>query len=181
MTRRVAVRASAELLGAASLALTLADLANRSMARGRVPNNQPTSRRRGAAQRIRAMPPMAWRCLRTPGDLVRWIDQSAPASRKLCAAPVQRCPVSSTLAGVVTTEAPANHHTAVTAVQQRTDRLAAMYVLDGKPFGPDCICKVDPMGDAEIVELATWLAAEDAVTPVTKHGDHRRDLRHRQR
>ena len=162
---QVAVRASAELPGAASLALTLADLANEVWPEEELPNNPTDIKAARAAQRIRnAADGLAM--FATPGDLVRWIDQSAPASRKLCAAPSNVAPFLSTLAGVVTTEAPANHHTRCHRCNRELTA-AAVHVLDGKPFGPDCIRKVDPMGDAEIVELATWLAAEDAVTPVT--------------
>jgi ATP-dependent DNA helicase DinG len=41
-------------------------------------------------------------------------------------------------------------------------------VLEGKPYGPDCIRHVDLMGDAEHVTLAEWLTAEPS-EPTVNH------------
>ena len=110
------------------------------------------------------MPPMAWRCLRRRATSCAGSTR-AHRHRANCALHRQRCPFSLHVGGRRDHRAPPT-----TTCCHRCNReltAAAVHVLDGKPFGPDCIRKVDPMGDAEIVELATWLAAEDAVTPVT--------------
>ncbi len=46
----------------------------------------------------------------------------------------------------------------------RTLTAETVAILDGKPFGPDCIQKVDHGGRAEKMPLASWLAGQVTVT-----------------
>lgn len=161
----VAVRANAVLPGAASLALTLADLANEVWPDDELPSNPSDIKAARTANRIRNTADNV-AAFAMPGELVRWIDQSKPGTRMLCAAPSNVAPFLSQLAGVVPTEAPANLHTRCNRCNRELTA-ATVHVLDGLPYGPDCIRKVDPLGDAEVLDLASWLAGERSVTPVT--------------
>ena len=46
----------------------------------------------------------------------------------------------------------------------RTLTAEKVAILDGKPYGPDCIHAVDAFGDAETVLLADWLALDHALS-----------------
>lgn len=97
-----------------------------------------------------------------PNDLVRWVEpESNNEPLKLCAQPSNVAAFIGQLAGVYT-EVDAPQRLDYTHCTRCSRQLTAktVHLLDGKPFGPDCIQHVDPYGDADVVELQAWLAAE---------------------
>ena len=92
------------------------------------------------------------------GSLVRWME---PANDKLCAAPATVDVFISQLAGFSLTsdEPTVADHTRCSRCG-RTLTANSVALLNGVPYGPDCIRKVDILGDAEYMHLADWLATQ---------------------
>lgn len=161
----VAIRSGAEFEAGAALALTLSDLALEVWADDEMPMTPTDIKASKAAQHIRTVADKV-AAMALPGELVRWVDQSQQGQRKLCAAPSNVASFLSKLAGVVPTKAPASKRTHCYRCNRELTA-ATVHILDGQPYGPDCIRKVDAFGDAEILPLVQWLGGDDAVTPVT--------------
>ncbi len=92
---------------------------------------------------------------------VRWIDQQRGDNpRKACAQPFDVSAFIARMAGV--TEVTAGETPDYTHCTRchRTLTAAHVALLDGKPYGPECIKHVDPLGDANVVSLTEWLASE---------------------
>ena len=98
-------------------------------------------------------------------EYVRWLEPSRQLrldadALKLCAQPAD---VSAFLAGLAGyTDAYSSQQTApdFTLCTRCHRKLTApvVHLLDGEPYGPDCITKVDVLGDAETAQLGEWLA-----------------------
>jgi Rad3-related DNA helicase len=153
-----------------ALGLTLADMASEVWPDDEMPMNPSDIKASKVAQRIRTVADRV-AGVALPSELVRGVDQSQPAIRKVCAAPSDVSAFLSQLAGVVTTEAPTNTRTHCHRCNRELTA-ATVHILDGHPYGPECIRKVDAFGDAEIVTLAQWMATDDDVTQVTRTATH---------
>lgn len=163
----------AVLTGGAALAESLRELADEVWGEGNLPVDTEGRKRARRAQRIRSLGDKV-AAIAAPNDLVRWIESASDAIT-LKAAPSDVSRFIAEMAGVVTpvtsaAETPTYTHCARCHRTLTADKVA---VLDGQPFGPECIKYVDELGDAETVLLADWLAmdhAPAAVTSVTSGG-----------
>ena len=100
----------------------------------------------------------------TPVGFVRWLKPGRNADPlTLCAQPFNVAEFIATFAGVtpVTQPGQAPDYTRCTRCSRHLTA-ANVAILDGKPFGPECIHHVDAFGDAETVRLTDWLAMEHA-------------------
>lgn len=160
------------LTGGLALAQALYSLADEVWNEGDLPVDTEERKRARRAQRIRTLGDKV-AALAEPRELVRWIESASDAIT-LKAAPSDVSRFIGEMAGVVTpvtsVEAPRYTHCTRCNRTLTADKVA---VLDGKPFGPECIKHIDELGDAETVLLADWLAmdhSEAVVTPVTSGG-----------
>ena len=105
------------------------------------------------------------------GDEVRWLEPDRQQrtnldTLKLCAQPVDVSVFLAGLAGYDLREGDGDtsgdgHAVDYTQCTRCHRKLTApvVHLLDGMPYGPDCILKVDALGDAEQVDLAHWLTS----------------------
>ncbi len=103
-------------------------------------------------------------CEPTATGFVRWLKPGrGDDPLTLCAQPFDVSSFIGQMAGVmpVAAQRQAPDHTRCTRCARplTADKVA---ILDGKPFGPECIRHVDTFGDAETVNLTDWLAQAHA-------------------
>ncbi len=158
---QVGVHRDVEFTTGQTLADTLLDLADDVWLEDEGPTDAEEIKLSKRANRIRSMANKIVMLAR-PGEFVRWIEQARrDEPLKLCAQPSNVAAFIGQLAGVYT-EADAPQRLDHTHCTRCSRQLTAktVHLLDGKPFGPDCIQHVDPYGDADVVELQAWLDAE---------------------
>ena len=158
---QIGIAADTEMDGAGTCARRLLLLADDIWPEDELPNDADEKRLARRAQRMRSMAgKLQMLAGPTPDGYVRWIEQGrdgAPA--KLVCQPFDVSRRIAALAGINVTAQPTPDHTRCTRCARK---LTAEHValLDGKPYGPDCIGHVDLFGDAETVSLSDWLARE---------------------
>jgi ATP-dependent DNA helicase DinG len=148
--------------GAEHLAALLLDMAEDVWPEDELPSDPDEKKRARRAQRIRNM---AGRLLMMAGPtldgFVRWIEQGRNGDpAKLCAQPFDVSHWIAQLAGVNAVPVAARPDYTRCERCHRTLTAEKVAVLDGKPYGPDCIHHVDVFGDAEAVNLSDWLALQ---------------------
>ena len=153
--------------GAEHLAGLLLGMANDVWPEDELPSDPDEKKLARKAQRIRNM---AGRLLMMAGPTkdgyVRWIEQSRSGDpAKLCAQPFDVSHWIAQLAGInaVPTALRPDYTICERCHRQLTAEEVA--ILDGKPYGPDCIHHVDVFGDAETVNLSDWLALDRTEAP----------------
>lgn len=155
-----------------ALADVLAAIADQVFSPDELPNDGEEKKLQKRADRIRRMADkVRLMALPTPAGYVRWIEPArGDDAMTMCAKPFDVSSFVGALAGVRTEDAPKlADHTRCTRCA-RTLTAAQVAVLEGKPYGPDCIHYVDVFGDAETMALADWLGIDrDAPAEVT-HG-----------
>lgn len=140
-----------------NLSVSLATLAEQVWREEDMPTDAEERRRARRAQRLMLLSDRI-HSANTPSSLVRWME---PDKEKICAAPADVSAFISGLAGFyATSEQPVVSDHTLCARCGRTLTADTVALLDGSPFGPDCIRKVDLFGDAEYMRLADWLASE---------------------
>jgi Rad3-related DNA helicase len=155
-----------------ALANVLTMIADQVFSADELPNDGEEKKLQKRADRIRRMADkVLLMALPTPAGFVRWIEPArGDDPMTLCAKPFDVSDFIGALAGVRTEDAPklADHTRCARCARTLTaDKVA---VLEGKPYGPDCIHYVDVFGDAETMALADWLGIDrDAPAEVT-HG-----------
>lgn len=93
---------------------------------------------------------------------VRWIE---PETNKVINLPFNVANFIGRMAGFTTETPPViDRHLCARCGRGLT---AAVHVLDGVGYGPDCIRHVDLFGDAEVMPLAQWSASD--AEPIVKH------------
>lgn len=156
-----------ELAGAASLAGLLLRMADDVWAEDEAPSDSDEKRLARRAQRIRSMAgKLSMLAGPTLAGYVRWIEQGRGGEpAKLCAQPFDVSDKIAKLAGVGVQMQPLPDHTYCVRCHRAlsAERVA---VLDGLPYGPDCISHVDLLGDAETVSLSDWLAQDRSAAPI---------------
>ncbi len=153
--------------GAQHIAGLLLAMANDVWPEDELPSDPDEKKLARKAQRIRNM---AGRLFMMAGPTidgyVRWIEQSRNGDpAKLCAQPFDVSHWIAQLAGV--NAVPAAQRPDWTRCERchRTLSAEKVAILDGKPYGPDCIHHVDVFGDAETVNLSDWLALDRTEAP----------------
>jgi|GEM_PF-480215 len=165
---QVQVQREQEIDGAAALSALLLDLANDVFPEDELPTDPDETKQARRATRIRNMVgKLAQLAGPTPDGYVRWIEQgrnSDPA--KLVAQPFDVSRWIAQLAGI--NAVPATQRPDWTCCERchRTLTAEKVAILDGKPYGPDCIHAVDAFGDAETVLLADWLSLDRTEAPM---------------
>lgn len=107
----------------------------------------------------------------TPNGVVRWLEPSRrDEPLTLCAKPHDVSAFIAAFSGlelqlgdVLTRPDHTKCHRC-----KRTLSAANVAVLNGHPYGPECIRKVDPFGDAEVLPLDSWLTRDFTPTPVAE-------------
>jgi len=131
------------------------------------PSDSDEKRLARRAQRIRSMAgKLSMLAGPTLAGYVRWIEQGRGGEpAKLCAQPFDVSDKIAKLAGVGVQMQPLPDHTYCVRCHRAlsAERVA---VLDGLPYGPDCISHVDLLGDAETVSLSDWLAQDRSAAPI---------------
>lgn len=101
-----------------------------------------------------------------PGS-VRWIDLDKEGNVSFTVAPHDVAPFLSQLIGYDVTTQTVVDYTHCTRCNRKLTA-QAVHILDGLPYGPDCIKHIDPVGDADLVSLEAWLGADHSAAPVIK-------------
>jgi ATP-dependent DNA helicase DinG len=91
----------------------------------------------------------------TVEGFVRWIE---PETNKMINLPFNVADFIGAMAGFSAEEPPTDPTHCALCGRSLT---AAVYVLDGRGYGPDCIHHVDLFGDAEILSLPEWHASTE--------------------
>ena len=158
--------------GAQNMANRLLYLAEDVWPEDELPSDPDEKKRARKAQRIRSMAgKLALVAGPTPDGYVRWIEQGRNGEpAKLCAQPFDVSQWIAELAGVAAslTAVPPTLRPDWTRCERcrRTLTAEKVAILDGKPYGPDCIYHVDVFGDAETVNLSDWLALDRSAEPL---------------
>lgn len=165
---QVGIGGDAELHGAKTLSAALLTLAADVWAEDQLPGDSDEIRLARHAQRIRNMADkVAMIAGPTQPGYVRWLDQGRNGEPvKIMAQPFDVSRWIAQLAGVNVQPAPERPDYTLCARCRRQLTAARVAVLDGQPYGPDCIHHVDVLGDAEIVPLSDWLALEHDAAPM---------------
>ena len=148
-----------------SLALTLLDLANEICREEDMPETAEDRKKQRKADRIRTLANRVQE-MSQPGKLVRWLET---AEMTLKAAPADVSQFISGMTGTSKTveqEAVAKPTHCARCNRQLTAPKVA--ILDGRPYGPECINHVDLLGDAEIMPLAEWMEMKHEPAETTK-------------
>ena len=165
---QVQIHHDEKLDGAAALALHLLALADDVFPEDELPSDPDEKKLAKKATRMRHMAgKVAMMAGPTKDGYVRWIEQSRSGDpAKLCSQPFDVSRWIAQLAGV--NVAPATQRPDWTRCERchRTLTAEKVAILDGKPYGPDCIHAVDAFGDAETVLLADWLALDRTEQPL---------------
>ena len=156
-----------ELTGTVTLSNLLLRMADDVWSEDEAPSDSDEKRRARRAQRIRSMAgKLSMLAGPTPAGYVRWIEQGRNGdAAKLCAQPFDVSDKIAKLAGVGVQTQPRPDHT-YCARCHRALSAERVAVLDGLPYGPDCISHVDLLGDAETVSLSDWLAQDRSAAPI---------------
>lgn len=148
------------LLAGVSLADSLVQLADEIWADGDLPTMHEERKRARRAGRIRALAnKVLASCM--PGVLVRWIE-AGDGAMSLKAMPADVSEFIGRIAGVTAVSTPQRADHTQCARCRRTLTADRVAVLDGRPYGPDCIRHVDLLGDAETMALSEWLGQTQA-------------------
>lgn len=154
--------------GAQNLSEILLSIADDVWPEDELPSDPDEKKLARRAQRIRNMAgKLAMLAGPTIDGYVRWIEQSRNGDpAKLCAQPFDVSHWIAQLAGV--NAVPVAQQPDYTRCERchRTLSAEKVAILDGKPYGPDCIHHVDLMGDAETVNLSDWLALDRTEQPL---------------
>jgi len=154
--------------GAQNLSEILLSIADDVWPEDELPSDPDEKKLARRAQRIRNMAgKLAMLAGPTIDGYVRWIEQSRNGDpAKLCAQPFDVSHWIAQLAGV--NAMPVAQQPDYTRCERchRTLSAEKVAILDGKPYGPDCIHHVDLMGDAETVNLSDWLALDRTEQPL---------------
>ena len=152
-----------------SLALCLGELAESIWSQDELPSTPEETKLAKRAQRIINMAGKVAEVSQDTG-LVRWIEQNKrdDSPLKLCAKPHDVSAFIAALCGIKPAQAtpasqePVAQEPAYTKCYkcQRTLTAERVAILNGQPYGPECIKKVDAFGDAEVVSLADWLGMD---------------------
>ncbi len=160
---QVGIPQAHELAEGMGLAECLVDVADDLWDDDEFPSTPEDRRMAKAAQAVRSLADSVWRMANAaPDGYVRWLEPDSDSGRiKLRYAPHDVSDFVAALAGVErqTQAQEPPDYTRCTRCNRRLTA-ATVHVLDGHPYGPDCIQRVDPFGDAEILPLAQWLAEE---------------------
>lgn len=156
-----------EFPSGARLSAALLDLAEAVFPEDELPDSGATKQLARRADRIRKMAnKVGTMAIATLPGYVRWIE---PAKRddplKLCSMPYDVSTFIARLAGFNPVEAAQRPDHTRCARCNRTLTAKSVAILEGKPFGPDCIRHVDPFGDAETMPLHEWLQLEHGTVP----------------
>jgi len=164
---QVGIGKETELDGAQTLVRALLSIADDVWTEDELPNDSDEVRRARRARRIRNMAgKVATLAGPTPDGYVRWIDQGrGEEPAKLCAQPFDVSEHIARLAGINALPIAARPDYTRCARCARTLTAAHVAILDGQPYGPDCIQHVDAFGDAETVNLTDWLAQGPSAAP----------------
>ena len=157
-----------EIDGAETLATHMLDLADEVFPEDELPTDPDETKQAKRANRIRNMAyKLKMLAGPTPDGYVRWIEQSRSGDpAKLVAQPFDVSAWIARLAGI--NAVPAAVRPDWTRCERCRRQLTAekVAILDGKPYGPDCIHHVDAFGDAETVNLSDWLALDRTEAPM---------------
>lgn len=104
----------------------------------------------------------------TPEGYTRWLE-AKDGALKMFTVPYDVSQFLSTFVGYETTETLLDHTKCARCGRTLTSN--TVNILDGQPFGPDCITYVDVFGDAELMSLEEWLGGTHTVEtkPARKH------------
>jgi len=164
---QVQIHHDEKLDGAADLTQHLLNLADEVFPEDELPSDPDEKKLAKKATRMRHMAgKVAMMAGPTKDGFVRWIEQSRSGDpAKLMAQPFDVSRWVAQLAGVNTV--PTVQRPDWTRCERcgRTLTAEKVAILDGKPYGPDCIHHVDAFGDAETVLLADWLALDRTEAP----------------
>lgn len=154
--------------GASTMANHLMYLAHEVWDESELPSDPDEKKRARKAQRIRNMAgKLALVAGPTPDGYVRWIEQSRNGDpAKLCAQPFDVSEWIAKLAGINAVPPTLRPDWTRCERCRRTLTAERVAILDGRPYGPDCIHHVDVFGDAETVNLADWLALDRTDAPM---------------
>lgn len=157
-----------ELAGAATLAAALLTMADDVWAEDEAPADADEKRNARRAQRIRNMAGrLSMLAGPTQPGMVRWIEQGRNGDpAKVCTQPFDVSGYIARLAGIRIDAAPVTPPATHCARCHRELTARTVAILDGQPYGPDCIGHVDVLGDAVTVTIADWLAQEQPAAPV---------------
>lgn len=151
----------------ATLQDALASLANEVWEEDETPNDGEEKARAKRASALRTLAGNLALLVRHEDGIVRWLepdrsDRLDPEAIKLCAAPHDVSAFLGGLAGFVHERMQGEQQRDYTTCSRCGRKLTAsvVHLLDDMPYGPDCIRRVDPMGDAEQVSLAEWLGQD---------------------
>lgn len=164
---QVLVATDVDLAGAATLASCLLSMADDVWPEDDLPADGDDKKLARRAQRIRNMADkLAMLAGPTKPNYVRWIEQGRNGEQsKLVCQPVDVSAYVAKLAGINTQPRAVHDYTHCARCHRKltAERVA---VLEGKPYGPDCIQAIDAFGDAETVSLAEWLAQDRTGEPM---------------
>lgn len=163
---QVSISAATELDGAKTLAATLLTLADDVWPADELPNDADEIRQARRAQRIRtAAGKVTALAGPTPGGHVRWLEQGRNGEPvKLLCQPFDVSGRIAALAGITAEPHSAPDYTHCARCQRKLSA-GRVAILDGQPYGPECIQHVDAFGDAETVNLSDWLAQNHDAAP----------------
>ncbi len=164
---QIGLPADQGIIGGLELAAALNELAEELWRSDELPSNAEQVLCQKDADAIRSVAGMVEAVsAETAKGFVRWIDQSNRDAVTLHCAPYDVSEFIGRLAGFWTADTSTRLSASgepvaldYTHCSQCHRKLTAntVAILDGKPYGPDCILKVDLFGDAERVTLAEWL------------------------
>jgi ATP-dependent DNA helicase DinG len=156
----VGVRKARRFVAGVELANTMRALADSVWNPGEMPENKDELRRARAAQAVRSMADnVRLFSEQTVDGYVRIVRRERKGTLTYCAAPYDVSGFIGRMCGVERIVQQSVDHTRCTRCH-RPLTAAKIALLDGKPYGPDCIQMVDVLGDAETILLADWLAQE---------------------
>lgn len=166
---QIGINRDAEFASGNTLAAALLSLADDVWLEDEGPCDAEEIKLSKRANRIRSMANKI-ALLAKPNEFVRWIEQARrDEPLKLCAQPSNVAAFIGQLAGIYT-ETNAPDRIDYTRCTRCARHLTAktVHLLDGKPYGPDCIQHVDVYGDADVVDLQAWLDAEHTAPEATE-------------
>ena len=164
---QVSIARETEIGGAAQLVDVLLSLAGDVWAEDELPSTADEKRLARRAQRIRHMAgQLALLAGPTKDGYVRWLEQGRNGDPiKFVCQPFDVSQWIAQLAGIQAQTVPSRPDWTRCARCGRQLSAERVAILDGQPYGPDCIHHVDAFGDAETVGLSDWLALEHAAVP----------------
>jgi ATP-dependent DNA helicase DinG len=143
-----------------------------------LPSSSDERKKAKRAQRIMGMGDNV-QAMAMQNGMVRWLEPSKrDEPLTLCAKPADVSAFIASFTGLEVTPGAGMERPDHTKCHRCRRTLTAknVAILNGHPYGPECIRKVDPFGDAEIVPLEGWLNGSYAV-PVLAEDDEPIDPR----